>query len=200
MAVNSSLLADTTRKNLVLAGCGIEVPLARGVLLQRNREREIVGANMENFAAGVDRAPAIHLAVCRDEVRQSVLILHRVAGEQYVFGIGAEDLQQRSLIAGLGGSQECRSRIGRRGEGLLNGFFFGLRSFYRRKKSLVPEAWPTAAVSIYVQHIDSFSNRFLMCAVLTTEPPAAAEAAKAASTAKTAGVHAAPAAVAIRTR
>src|SRR5215831_6668497 len=50
------VLADAARQDLVLAGVGVELPGTRWILIERDGEQEVVGADVEHLATGVDLA------------------------------------------------------------------------------------------------------------------------------------------------
>src|SRR5215471_3815745 len=78
----SSLVpADAPRQDLVLGGCGVEVPLAGLVLRQRHRKNIIVRSNLEHLTASLDLSPTVHLVVSRNKILQIVFVLGGVPGE-----------------------------------------------------------------------------------------------------------------------
>src|SRR6185369_17937338 len=103
--------ADTTRKDFIFPGRAVEGPLPRGILNQGNWKWIVVGAHIQNLAACFDFSPPIHLAVGRNKVLKTILVLHWIAGEKHVVAIGAEDREQSLPIAGLGSVQERGARF-----------------------------------------------------------------------------------------
>src|SRR4029077_10891453 len=114
---------DATCKNLILARRGVEGPLARGFLSERNWEGVIVCPDVEHLAAYFDLAPAMHLVVGGDEVLETVFIFYRVSRKEHIFGVGAEDGKQRALVARFCRVQERGARVSWRRESLLDDSF-----------------------------------------------------------------------------
>ena len=118
--------SDAAGEDLVFSGGGIEVPLAVGVVFERDGEGVVVGADEQHLGAVGHFAPAVHDAVAGDECVGGVLVLHGVAGVEDVFRVGTEDCHEGVLIAGFCCCEERTRGVVGRGKGAERRLFWRL--------------------------------------------------------------------------
>ena len=106
--------SDAPEQDLSLAGLRVERPAA--VLRDdRNRERPVLGPDIEDAPAGLLRQP-VHLAVLGEEPPPIEIVLRGVAGGEDPL-IASEDLRERCFVLRLDGSEERLHRRVHGGEG-----------------------------------------------------------------------------------